>query len=121
VPHFDTDRPATLAPGQATIPSSAPEVVHVESTSTSTRLSDEDAVADAIARAAADGFDQQIQENVSCCYAVRDKTWVYGPDNAWEFYTVLGDAPSMGCDTTAAHGCAAETVEVGATSTEGCC
>src|SRR5688500_17236205 len=46
-------------------------------------------VAAAIARAEADGFGQNIQENVSCCYAVQDKTWVQGPDNAWEFYTVL--------------------------------
>lgn len=57
-----------------------------------------DEVAAAIARAAAGGLEQDIQENVSCCFAVQDKTWVRGPDNAWEFYTVLGDAPSMACD-----------------------
>jgi catechol 2,3-dioxygenase-like lactoylglutathione lyase family enzyme len=65
-------------------------------------------VAAAIARANNDGLDQKIQENVSCCYAVQDKTWIQGPDNAWEFYTVLDDAPSMGCDTSGATGCAAE-------------
>ena len=65
-------------------------------------------VAAAIARATADGFDQDIQENVSCCFAVQDKTWVQGPDNAWEFYTVLGDAPSMACDVSAPSGCAGE-------------
>jgi catechol 2,3-dioxygenase-like lactoylglutathione lyase family enzyme len=65
-------------------------------------------VAAAIARANDEGFDQTIQDHVSCCYAVQDKTWVHGPDNAWEFYTVLDDAPSMGCDTTGATGCAAE-------------
>ena len=57
-------------------------------------------VAAAIARANDEGFDQKIQDNVSCCYAVQDKTWIQGPDNAWEFYTVLGEAPSMGCDTS---------------------
>lgn len=63
-----------------------------------------DEVAAAIGRVAADGLEQHIQENVSCCYAVQDKTWVQGPDNAWEFYTVLADAPSLGCATTAADG-----------------
>jgi lactoylglutathione lyase len=52
-------------------------------------------VAAAIARASADGLEQVIQENVSCCFAVQDKTWVQGPDNDWEFYTVLADAPSI--------------------------
>ena len=56
-------------------------------------------VAAAIARATADGFDQTVQDNVSCCFAVQDKTWVHGPDNVWEFYTVLDDAPTMGCDS----------------------
>ncbi len=37
-----------------------------------------DEVAAAIARANDDGFDQNVQENVSCCYAVQDKTWVQG-------------------------------------------
>lgn len=59
-----------------------------------------DEVTAAIARATADGIDQDVQENVSCCFAVQDKTWIQGPDNAWEFYTVLGDAPSMACDAS---------------------
>lgn len=59
-----------------------------------------DDVAAAVQRANDEGFDQQVQENVSCCFAVQDKTWVQGPDNAWEFYTVLGDAPAMACDST---------------------
>ena len=63
------------------------------------------AVAAAIQRATADGLDQEIQQNVSCCYAVQDKTWVQGPDNAWEFYTVLADAPEMACSVTADGGC----------------
>jgi catechol 2,3-dioxygenase-like lactoylglutathione lyase family enzyme len=52
-----------------------------------------------IARTAAVGMDQDIQQNTSCCYAVQDKTWVKGPDNDWEFYTVLADAPGMACST----------------------
>jgi lactoylglutathione lyase len=54
-------------------------------------------VAAAIARTQELGFDQQVQENVTCCFAVQDKTWVKGPENDWEFYTVLGDAPAMSC------------------------
>ena len=77
-------------------------------------------VAAAIARATADGLDQDVQENVSCCFAVQDKTWIQGPDNAWEFYTVLGDAPSMACDTSAPSGCAGET-ETAADASSTCC
>jgi hypothetical protein len=28
---------------------------------------------------------------------VQDKTWVKGPENDWEFYTVLADAPDVPC------------------------
>ena len=79
-------------------------------------------VAAAIARANDLDLDQQVQENVSCCFAVQDKTWVHGPDNAWEFYTVLADAPGMACDVSSgALDAAAEPVEVGAGSAGGCC
>jgi catechol 2,3-dioxygenase-like lactoylglutathione lyase family enzyme len=54
-------------------------------------------VAAVIARTANLGMDQRVQEDVSCCFAVQDKTWVKGPENDWEFYTVLADAPSMSC------------------------
>lgn len=54
-----------------------------------------DEVAAAIARATDLGLGQDIQENVSCCYAVQDKTWIHGPDNDWEFYTVLADSTMM--------------------------
>lgn len=72
-----------------------------------------DEVAAAIERAKADGFEQDIQEQVSCCYAVQDKTWVQGPDNAWEFYTVLADAPDLACSVTADGGCESEPVALG--------
>jgi catechol 2,3-dioxygenase-like lactoylglutathione lyase family enzyme len=58
-----------------------------------------DEVSAVIARTQADGFEQEVQENTSCCYAVQDKTWVRGPDNDWEFYTVLADAPTMSCES----------------------
>ncbi len=56
-----------------------------------------DDVAAVIARTQAIGMEQEIQENTSCCFAVQDKTWIKGPENDWEFYTVLGEAPSMAC------------------------
>jgi catechol 2,3-dioxygenase-like lactoylglutathione lyase family enzyme len=58
-----------------------------------------DEVAAVIARTREVGMDQHVQENVSCCFAVQDKTWVKGPENDWEFYTVLADAPAMACST----------------------
>lgn len=52
-------------------------------------------VASAITRLDAEGFATDIEENTTCCYAVQDKVWVAGPDNArWEVYTVLSDAAS---------------------------
>lgn len=50
-----------------------------------------------IGRTRDSGLEQDVQENTSCCFAVQDKTWVKGPENDWEFYAVLGDAPSMAC------------------------
>ena len=78
-------------------------------------------VAAAIQRAAADGFEQEVQENVSCCFAVQDKTWVHGPDNAWEFYTVLADAPAMACDVGGSEEWASDPVALGAKSARSCC
>ncbi len=61
-----------------------------------------DEVAAVIARTRANGIEQEIQDNTVCCFAVQNKTWVKGPDNDWEFYTVLDDAPTMsyGVDAT---------------------
>jgi len=56
-----------------------------------------DEVSEVIARTRATGMEQEIQENTSCCFAVQDKTWVKGPENDWEFYAVLADAPVMAC------------------------
>ncbi|HRE02307.1 MAG TPA: hypothetical protein PLV68_13475, partial [Ilumatobacteraceae bacterium] len=61
-------------------------------------------------------LDQDVQERVSCCYAVQDKTWVQGPDNAWEFYTVLADAPDLACSADPDGGCESEP-----TPTQGSC
>jgi catechol 2,3-dioxygenase-like lactoylglutathione lyase family enzyme len=47
-----------------------------------------------------DGLETATEDEVACCYAVQDKTWVEGPDGErWEVYTVLADAPTMSCTT----------------------
>jgi catechol 2,3-dioxygenase-like lactoylglutathione lyase family enzyme len=53
-------------------------------------------VSAATRRLASDGLDTDVEDSVSCCYAVQDKVWVSDPDGArWEVYTVLGDAPNL--------------------------
>lgn len=44
------------------------------------------------------------EEDVTCCYAVQDKTWVTDPNgHAWEFFFVKSDAEASGVDTGAEH------------------
>lgn len=61
-------------------------------------------VAAASARVAGEGLGTKDQTATTCCYAVQDKVWVRGPDNDWEIYTVLADAPS---EPAAGAGCCA--------------
>ncbi len=72
-------------------------------------VEDVEAVATMISRANDLGLEQQIRENVSCCFAVQDKTWVKGPENDWEIYFVKGDASAMACGSEG-EGAALETV-----------
>ncbi len=75
-----------------------------------------------IARTTESGMDQEVQENTSCCFAVQDKTWVKGPENDWEFYTVLGDAPTMACGVDAeTTGWASEADEASSDAASTCC
>jgi len=64
-----------------------------------------DAVRAATVRLTDQGLETTVQDSVTCCYAVQDKTWVKDPDGApWEVYTVLADAPnetSVGCGPAA--------------------
>ena len=55
-----------------------------------------DEVMAAAARARGEDLPTELEESTTCCYAVQDKVWVQGPDNAWEVYTVLADAPAAG-------------------------
>ena len=57
-------------------------------------LEDAQAVADKITHAQNVGLPIEVQESTTCCFAVQDKVWVKGGELAWEWYTVLADAPS---------------------------
>jgi len=76
-------------------------------------VEDAEAVAEMISRANDLGLEQQVRENVSCCFAVQDKTWVKGPENDWEIYFVKGDAPEMGSEE--------QMLETVPATTIGCC
>jgi catechol 2,3-dioxygenase-like lactoylglutathione lyase family enzyme len=77
-----------------------------------------DEVMAAAARARGEDLPAEMEESTTCCYAVQDKVWVQGPDNAWEFYTVLADAPVL---EPAQACCAVEEVAVAAPAERGCC
>lgn len=57
-------------------------------------VEDTQAVADKITHAQNVGLPIEVQESTTCCFAVQDKVWVKGGELAWEWYTVLADAPS---------------------------
>lgn len=62
-------------------------------------------LSEASARVAAEGLVTEQQAGTTCCFAVQDKVWVNGPDNDWEFYTVLADAPRETSVCETASGC----------------
>ena len=50
------------------------------------------------------GLKTAPEEDVTCCYAVQDKTWVTDPNgHAWEFFYVKEDADSSGLEEGAAQ------------------
>lgn len=57
-------------------------------------VDDVDGVTEKIQSSIRDGLAIEVQENETCCFAVQDKVWVKGPNIAWEWYTVLDDAPN---------------------------
>jgi catechol 2,3-dioxygenase-like lactoylglutathione lyase family enzyme len=70
------------------------------------------------------GFETDVEEQVTCCYAVQDKVWVKGPDGAcWEFYTVLEDSKIAAVDDGDGGACCASGADtvVGATGVPSSC
>ena len=63
-------------------------------------------VRSAIDKFVAQDVPTDVEEGVTCCYAVQDKVWVTDPDGArWEVYTVLADADRMAPEVTADCAC----------------
>jgi hypothetical protein len=57
------------------------------------------------------GFETDIEEKTTCCFAVQDKVWVDGPDaSRWEVYTVLADASDSSSVAGDATCCASESL-----------
>jgi catechol 2,3-dioxygenase-like lactoylglutathione lyase family enzyme len=76
-----------------------------------------DEVGAAAARMSAEGVSCEVQDATTCCYAVQDKVWVQGPENAWEIYTVLADASVM----HPVDGCCTPAVVTSAPAANACC
>ncbi|MEP5766057.1 MAG: ArsI/CadI family heavy metal resistance metalloenzyme [Halieaceae bacterium] len=65
-------------------------------------VNDADTVAKVDQRLQELGLITAPEEDVTCCYARQDKTWVTDPDgHAWEFFFVKEDAEESGADTAA--------------------
>jgi catechol 2,3-dioxygenase-like lactoylglutathione lyase family enzyme len=42
-----------------------------------------------------EGLSTEVQDQITCCFAVQDKVWVEDPNSTpWEVYAVLSDAPA---------------------------
>lgn len=85
----------------ATGPTSSVEHLGIQVKSTA-------AVRRAAERLAAAGIATEVEERVSCCYAVQSKVWASDPDgNRWEVYVVL-DNDGMTHASTQGESCAAD-------------
>lgn len=96
--------PAKVRPGYANFAVEAPplKLVLIEDEAGGTinhlgvEVASTEQVDEASRRFGLAGLDARDESNVACCYALQDKVWVTGPDGeAWEIYTVLGDAATM--------------------------
>ena len=107
---FDTE-PAKVQPGYANFaiadpplklvlfenPDAAGTLNHLGIEVTST-----EAVATANQRLVDHGITTVTEDQVDCCFAVQDKTWIEAPDHLrWEVYTVLADSRPDAVDAAA--------------------
>ena len=101
--------PAKVKPGYAKFESADPPVNLALNAVPTARVSggashfgvqvkSSEAVEQAKQRFEAAGLEIEVEENVTCCWAVQDKVWVRDPDgNAWEVFVVLdAEAPAHG-------------------------
>jgi hypothetical protein len=55
------------------------------------------------------GFEVDVEEQTTCCFAVQDKVWVNGPDaSRWEVYTVLAHDDETVVDEVGGSCCSSE-------------
>lgn len=55
-----------------------------------------EAVNAATTRLGASGLETDVEQEITCCYALQDKVWVHGPgQEPWEVYVGKADADSM--------------------------
>ena len=81
----------------------------------------------AAARLGDAGLALDVEDEVTCCYALQDKVWLHGPGGeAWEIYTVLADAEMPPGELRASDGSDGSDAECCATrpdlaTTTSCC
>ncbi len=85
-----------------------------------------DQVSSARARLEGAGLTAEVEDGVTCCYALQDKVWALGPGGAsWEFYTVLADADmaegSLRAEDETASACCSTATDEVATPSSACC
>jgi catechol 2,3-dioxygenase-like lactoylglutathione lyase family enzyme len=70
--------------------SASPSVINTEAINhLGVQVDSTDAVRQADQRLRAKGLPTLVEDDVTCCYAVQDKTWVADPDgHSWEFFVV---------------------------------
>ena len=90
---FDLQEPAL----NFTLNRSAKEPGQGEISHLGIEVEDSDAVARIDRRLRDIGLKTLVEDEVTCCYAVQDKTWVQDPDgHSWEFFFVRQDAEEGG-------------------------
>ncbi len=103
LPACSAPRPAKVRPGYANFAIADPPLKLVlieDATKAASSLNHLGVEVDSVAevssakdRLAGAGVATEVEDQVTCCYALQDKVWAVGPDGAsWEFYTVLADA-----------------------------
>jgi catechol 2,3-dioxygenase-like lactoylglutathione lyase family enzyme len=85
-------------------------------------------VAAASERLGGEGLATEVQNQITCCFAVQDKVWVEDPSGTpWEVYAVLSDAPGesgitgSSCCVPEAGDRVAMTAGDGSASSMSCC
>ena len=99
---FDS-QPAKVRPGYANFAITDPplKLVLIEDASKApsslnhlgVEVASVDEVSSVRARLEGAGLATEVEDHVTCCYALQDKVWAFGPGRAsWEYYAVLADA-----------------------------